>query len=273
MSDLPYVQQRIEVSITGQDATGDQVNFVSADANGNMLVKDYANGSVTGGTAAPSSLLIGGQFNSALPTLTTTQQSAIQLDSSGRILIGSIASALPAGANNIGSITNITGTISLPTGAATSANQSTEITSLQLIDNPVGTVAAGTAGTNSYLMGVIFNTTLPVATTGQQMAAQADLAGRLLVNDTANVSSQFKALSVTTTATLAIGGSTVLANRKAIMITPTNGKVFWGTANTVTTTTGQPLLSGQPLVLNFGPAITVYLIATAITDVRVTEVS
>lgn len=65
---------------------------------------DAANGPVTPGTAAGKSELIGGQFNTSLPTLTTGQQSAIQLDASGRVLVGSIASALPAGANLIGAV-------------------------------------------------------------------------------------------------------------------------------------------------------------------------
>ena len=61
-------------------------------------------GSATGGTAATSSQLAGGIFNTVLPTLTNGQQSALQLDSSGRLLIGSIAAALPAGANTIGAV-------------------------------------------------------------------------------------------------------------------------------------------------------------------------
>jgi hypothetical protein len=64
------------------------------------LVTDSSDGPVTPGAAAGKSSLMGGQFNTALPTLTNTQQSAIQLDSSGRVLIG----AIPTGANTIGSV-------------------------------------------------------------------------------------------------------------------------------------------------------------------------
>lgn len=181
--------------------------------------------------------------------------------------------AVPASQSGTWNITNISGTITLPTGASTSSNQTTEITSLQLIDNPIGSVVAGTAGTSSNLIGLIYNTTLPAATNGQQMAAQSDLSGRILVNDTANISSQYQALTISTTAVLAIGGGSVLANRKALFITATTGTVYWGTSNTVTTTTGQPLQFGQSITLNFGPTITVYLIAAISTNVRVTEVS
>lgn len=93
MSDLPYIDAAQEVKITGQDGTGNRVNFVSADSNGNMAVKDAADGPVTPGTVAANSTLIGGQFNTALPTLTNTQQSAFQLDSSGRLILRPLTSA------------------------------------------------------------------------------------------------------------------------------------------------------------------------------------
>lgn len=51
------------------------------------ITKDQSDGSATGGTAAAFSALAGGLYNSALPTLTNGQQSAIQLDSSGRLII------------------------------------------------------------------------------------------------------------------------------------------------------------------------------------------
>ena len=89
MSDLNYIDRTQEVKIAGQDATGLGVNYVGADANGNMLVKDYSDGPVTPGTVASASALVGGQFNTSLPTLTNTQQSAIQLDFSGRIILRS----------------------------------------------------------------------------------------------------------------------------------------------------------------------------------------
>lgn len=90
MSDLSYPQASQEVKVVGQDATGLNSNYVGADANGNMLVKNYSVGPVTPGAVAPGSSLIGGQFNTVLPTLTNTQQSSIQLDSSGRIIISSV---------------------------------------------------------------------------------------------------------------------------------------------------------------------------------------
>lgn len=93
MADLTYIQAAQEVKILGQDATGNQVNFVGADTNGNMLVKDAADGPTTPGTAASFSTLIGGVFNTALPTLTTGQQSAFQFDSSARVIIAPLTNS------------------------------------------------------------------------------------------------------------------------------------------------------------------------------------
>lgn len=93
---------------------------------------------------------------------------------------------LNAGSNNVGSITNITGTVSLPTGAATSANQATEITDLgninTSIQNTQGSVTSGTAGTKSDLVGMVFATPTPTPTNGQQLALQSDSTGNLKVD-------------------------------------------------------------------------------------------
>lgn len=64
----------------------------------------------TGATSPTSATLTGGAFNSTLPTLTTGQMGAIQVDSNGRLLVGSIVGALPAGTNSIGSVTIGAGT-------------------------------------------------------------------------------------------------------------------------------------------------------------------
>jgi hypothetical protein len=50
------------------------------------LTKDNSDGPVTPGAVAVNSGLIGGQYNTTLPTLTNGQQAAIQVDSSGRVL-------------------------------------------------------------------------------------------------------------------------------------------------------------------------------------------
>lgn len=184
-------------------------------------------------------------------------------------------SPLPTGTNSLGSLVNISGTISLPTGASTATNQATEIASLQLIDNIIGTVAAGTAGTNSALIGGIFNTTIPTLTNTQQAALQLDSRTRLSVLDIANLGTGIQgAITVTTTATEVRVGAGRLANR-SIVTAFNNGvqTLFWGYTSAVTTITGTPLVASQIGSWRVGDGQSVYLIATSGSrDVRVTEV-
>jgi hypothetical protein len=86
MADLNEQQAAGVTKITGSDSTGVETNYVNADANGNLLVKETSAGPVTPGTVASNSDLAGGQYNTALPTLTNGQQAALQLDSSGRLI-------------------------------------------------------------------------------------------------------------------------------------------------------------------------------------------
>lgn len=91
------------------------------------LVTDSSDGPVTAGAVASKSSLVGVQFNTSLPTLTTGQQAALQADSSGRILV----SALPTGANVIGAVTQ-SGTWSV-TGLPTGLGQKTMANSMSVV--------------------------------------------------------------------------------------------------------------------------------------------
>lgn len=154
------------------------------------VTKDQSDGPVTPGTVASFSQLMGGQFNSTLPTLTTGQQAAIQVDSSGRILIG-------AGTATIGAVTQGTTpwveNLSQVGGSAIALGQTTMSASLPVTiasnqtalstkDAADGPVAAGTAAANSLLGGLVFNTAAPTVTNGQQVALQGDSSGNLKVN-------------------------------------------------------------------------------------------
>jgi len=75
------------------DASGNAVTTVANGGVQALEVQTQTAGPVTPGTAAAFSDLIGGQYNSSLPTLTTGQQSAIQLDSSGRILLAPLTTS------------------------------------------------------------------------------------------------------------------------------------------------------------------------------------
>lgn len=217
------------------------------------------------------------------------------------VTIASDQTVFPVSQSGTWNITNISGTVSLPTGAATSANQLTEITSLQLIDNPIGSVAAGTAGVSSFLTGGVFNTSLPTVTNGQQVATQLDSSGRIIISpitntsivkaqlednsgnavladnnqlltqDTIATAGQNRAQSVTTSAAEALGAATILVNRKVIIITPTNGIVYWGFANTVTTVSGTPIFKNQTFVIAATDNVHIYLIAASTIDCRIAE--
>jgi hypothetical protein len=80
---------------------------------------------------------------------------------------------VPASQSGTWNITNVSGTVSLPTGAATSANQTTEITALQLIDDAiVADNAAFTDGTTKLDMaGYIYDEVAGTALTENDAAA------------------------------------------------------------------------------------------------------
>lgn len=62
-------------------------------SGGIVTFNDNITGPVSPGTAASNSALIGGQYNTSLPTLTNTQQSAVQLDSSARLIISPLTNS------------------------------------------------------------------------------------------------------------------------------------------------------------------------------------
>jgi len=64
--------------------TTDPLSLTTA---GSLRTQDAADGPVAAGTAALFSQLVGAQYNTVLPTLTNGQQSALQMDSSGRLLV------------------------------------------------------------------------------------------------------------------------------------------------------------------------------------------
>lgn len=132
----------LKVSVTQALPAGSNTIGAVNQGTSPWITSDLADGSVTGGTAGTKSLLAGGQYNSSLPTLTTGQQAALQTDSNGRLLIGSIASALPAG-------TNLLGAVNLDIGGSSVSNT-----------NPVPVYLASTSGGTQINK---YNTTAAVA--------------------------------------------------------------------------------------------------------------
>lgn len=91
--------------------------------------------------------------------------------------------------------------------------------------------------------------------------------------DVLNVSSQYRAQSITTTVAEALGAGTILVNRKLLHITPTNGTIYWGYSNTVTTTTGTPIFPNNTLWLSVTDNVHIFLISATTIDSRIGEVS
>jgi outer membrane protein assembly factor BamE (lipoprotein component of BamABCDE complex) len=110
-------------------------------------------------------------------------------------LVTGTGGTFPSAQSGTWNITNITGTVSLPTGASTSALQTTGNTSLGTIaTNTTGASTAanqtatqgsktgGAAASNSDLVGGVYNSSPPTLTTGQQAALQFDVNGNLKTN-------------------------------------------------------------------------------------------
>lgn len=114
-----------------------------------------SDGPVFPGPAASSSTLIGGQFSIVLPTLTDGQQSAVQLDSNGRLIISplTVVSAFDNAVNTIVTLIPLTPTLILAANPnrkfANFSNSSGSLVSIQL---------ANSTGLNSTQIGI------PIAT-------------------------------------------------------------------------------------------------------------
>jgi hypothetical protein len=76
----------------GQKVMTSSMPVVIASDQAIIPVTDAADGSVTPGTVATKSMLVGGQYNSTAPTLTNTQQASLQVDASGNLLVNVTAS-------------------------------------------------------------------------------------------------------------------------------------------------------------------------------------
>jgi hypothetical protein len=132
-------------------------------------------------------------------------------------------------------------------------------TSGTAIINSYGSDAASLINTDSILRG------------GTDATIIGNNSDALKTADIINTSGQYRAQSVTVTAAEALGGATILANRKVLSITPTNGTIWWGTSNSVTSTTGTPIFKNQCLTLAFGANIHIYVISAGTVDCRIVE--
>lgn len=106
---------------------------------------------------------------------------------------------------------------------------------------------------------------------GNLQTLLTDSTGQLASEDIINTSLTFTNISVTTTATaIRVGGSN-LTNRKMLTFQPTNGTIYIGGSNTVTTTTGTPIFLNQTVSLALGAGVTIFAIAASTINVTVME--
>lgn len=134
------------------DLTGTAIYGTAGTANANVLTIQ----GIASGTTVPVTLT--GTNNIATVTTVTA--------------VTTITNSVAVTQSGTWNITNISGTISLPTGASTATNQTSII----------GTKNAGTAATNSLLAGAVYNSTPLTVTDTQQTSLQADANGYLKVN-------------------------------------------------------------------------------------------
>jgi hypothetical protein len=193
--------------------------------------------SASGASKAGNPVQVGGVFNTTQPTVTTGQTVEAQSTARGALIVATGVDSF--------NVNNVSGTVSLPTGAATAANQATEITSLQLLDNIVGSgPGAGTAGTGSALVGGVFNTALPTLTNGQQAGIQLDSSARLLIG---SIASALPA-GPNTIGAVNQGTANTLANAWSTKLTDgTNGPVAVKAASTA------PVATDPSLVVTISP--------------------
>lgn len=104
-----------------------------------------------------------------------------------------------------------------------------------------------------------------------------NISDALKTADICNAGGVAAALTVGTSAVLACAGGAAanLTNRKVLTI-HNNALVaiYWGTSNTVTTSTGSPIAPGQTVILAVGASTSIYLITSlASQNTRVTEMA
>lgn len=272
MADVDDQQASLSVKLTGANLSGLETNYANATAAGELNVLATAQPGVDIGDVT---------INNA------SGASAVNIQDGGNsITVDGTVAATQSGTWNIN---NVSGTVSLPTGAATSANQTTEITSLQILDD-VPSAQNGAFVKGNPSMGQLDDTSTTAATEDNvaviritpQRAEHVNLrnqAGTELGTTAAPVKTQpsdgtdlglittngdqkvsdglrnggvYGAVSIPTanTPVEAKIGASRLTNRKFLQIYSNNNGLFWGLDNTVTTTSGTPLVSGQVITFS-----------------------
>lgn len=185
------------------------------------LTQDAADGPVTAGTVASKSQLMGGQFNTALPTLINTQQVALQVDSSGRLIISPTQiSPLPATGSgfSFGKITT-TATTQVPLEFTTYTETTTNST-MTIVSSSTSDAAAGTGArsisvtyydqnmTGPFIVSATLNGTTPVNITGSMCYIE-----NIVVSTVGSTRSNVGILTLKTGGAVTVGTIAATTNR------------------------------------------------------------
>ena len=235
--------------------TSGQSVAIQFDVNGRVLTGSTLinlETTLTAGTAPSKAIVSGGQYNSTLPTLTTGQTAAKQLDASGRLLV-----SIGSGTTSFTIKAASTAAVAADTSIVVAVSPNTPIVTLA-----DGTIGAGAAPTKSHIVGGIYNSTLPTLTNGQGAAIQLDSSGRQIMGTSAAVIGGVKLIDSAGTNTGAIKAASTpaVATDPALVvaISPNNGvrdiPVAPSNFSTTTITAGgssQTLIAATAAGVNF----------------------
>lgn len=301
MSDLTEQQASIATKVTGASSAGAETNYLGVDSNqsAQVTLKDGSGNSIT-------STLVGSKqsldVNVSAQVTTTDRSGTGTIVALSGTVVATTTGASTVYFNTTGTWTGILtiegqdGNGNWQTTLATvlgSGNVTSALNGNVPILVPCGgfnqvrlrasTFTSGTATVN-YNVGSgtnalqVFNLTASGLQTTTRLNdgsgnSISSTSSQLQTRDTINVSGQYRAQSVTTSAAEALGAGTILANRKLLSITPTNGTVYWGFSNAVTTTTGTPIFKNQTFTIATTDNVHVYLISAGTVDCRIAEAS
>lgn len=168
----------------------------------------------------------------------------------------------------------------LPSGAATSANQTTEITLLGAVTETAPATDTASSGLNGRLQRIAQRLTSLIALIPSSVGiawfsrisdgtdtALVTSNSELKVVDGMRNGGVYGTLSIPTANTpveVKVGGAR-LANRKFVQIVPNNNGLFYGLDSSVTTSTGTPVSNGQTVSFSVDPDSTfqVWLVGSA----------
>lgn len=257
--------------LLGQKVSADSLPVVIASDQSRINVSDEANGPVAPGTAAAVAELVAGQYNSTLPTLTNGQQAAVQVSSSGELLIAQpTATSLNATVVQP-TASNLNATVAQGAAAALSGAWPMEIT--DGTHGPTAVKAASTAAAAtdpSLVVALSPNSPVPAGTNNIGKVSIQDSSGAVISNTNPLPVSISEAVpgtpiySFTDNSAVAIGGSAfasyTVTNAKTLalyqVLVAGSGKIkaVLQSASLVLTTTGDTT-SGSNQLTNLASTV------------------